>query len=71
MPKNRKGFIGYLFDGCYIHISSWQLSVIVETVNCLYKNNSDKPCPYPANENAPPYRSKALPGWKMDPITAF
>ena len=51
--------------------SSWQLSIITETVNCLYKNKLDKPCPYPGNENAPPYRSKALPGWNMDPITAF
>ena len=38
-------------------LSSWQLPVIIETINCRYKNSPDKPCPYPANENAPPYNS--------------
>ena len=69
--KIGKGLLAICLMVAIFTFSSWQLSVIVETVNCLYKNNSDKPCPYPANENAPPYRSKALPGWKMDPITAF
>ena len=30
-------------------MSSWQLPVIVETVNCMFKNRPDKPCPFPTN----------------------
>ena len=51
-------------------LSSWQLPVIIETINCLYKNRPDKPCPYPSNENAPPYSSKKG-KFDMDPFQAF
>jgi hypothetical protein len=51
-------------------VSSWQLPVIFETVNCMYKNNPDKTCPYPSNENAPPYSSKKG-KYDMDPFQAF
>ena len=50
--------------------SSWQLPVIIETINCMYKNRSDKPCPFPSNENAPPYSSRKG-DFDMDPFQAF
>ena len=49
-----KGLFAIVLAVAIWTLSSWQLPVIVETVNCLYKNRSDKPCPYPRNENAPP-----------------
>jgi len=52
-------------------LSSWQLSVIKETLNCSHKNNDpDNSCPYPTNENAPPYNSSRG-KYKMDPFQAF
>ena len=36
----------------------------------MYKNRSDKPCPYPSNENAPPYSSRKG-KFDMDPLQAF
>lgn len=51
-------------------MSSWQLPVIVETVNCMFKNRPDKPCPFPTNENAPPYSSRKG-KFDMDPFQAF
>jgi len=51
-------------------LSSWQLPVIVETVNCMFKDRPDKPCPFPTNENAPPYSSRKG-KFDMDPFQAF
>jgi len=51
-------------------LSSWQLAVIAETVNCMFKNEPNKPCPYPTNENAPPYSSKKG-KFDLDPFQAF
>jgi len=65
-----KGLFAIVLAVAIWTLSSWQLPVIVETVNCLYKNRSDKPCPYPSNENAPPYSSRKG-KFDMDPFQAF
>ena len=77
-PKKPNVIAKKIFTGLFLIIlavatftlSSWQLPVIIETVNCMYKNSPDKPCPYPANENAPPYNSSKG-KYDMDPFQAF
>jgi len=63
--------LGYIILAVAVFtLSSWQLPVIIETVNCMYKNSPDKQCPYPTNENAPPYNSRKG-KYDMDPFQAF
>ena len=49
-------------------MSSWMLPVIFNTIECLNKQGSM--CPFPANENAPPYASRTG-KYNMDPFQAF
>lgn len=75
-PKKASVITKKIFSGLFaiilavgvFTISSWQLPVIFDTVNCM--KNSKKPCPYPANENAPPYNSKNG-TYDMDPLQAL
>ena len=63
--------LGYIILAVAVFtLSSWQLPVIIETVNCMHKNSPDKPCPYPTDENAPPYNSSRG-KYDMDPFQAF
>ena len=65
-----QGLFSIILAVAVFTLSSWQLPVIIETVNCMYKNSPDKSCPYPANENAPPYNSSRG-KYDMDPFQAF
>lgn len=63
--------MGYIILGIAVFtLSSWQLSIIYETTNCMGDYNAEKPCFFPTNENAPPYSSKKG-TYDMDPFQAF
>ncbi len=77
-PKKANVIVKKIFKGlsyiilgiAIITLSSWQLSAVLETTNCMGNYNAEKPCPYPTNENAPPYSS--IKGkYDMDPFQAF
>ena len=69
--KIGKGF-GYI---CLVvalfTLSSWQLPLITNTINCYYGKEKYKQCPYPANINAPPYNSNISGKSGMDTTSAF
>lgn len=54
-----KGFLYICLAILIFAISSWQLSILVAASDCFFPNKKGKSCPYPGDENAPPYRGGA------------
>ena len=69
VKKILSGIFAIILGLALFRMASWQLAVFKDTAACA--NLNSQYCPYPADENSPPYRTKTGKNLLMDPVKAF
>lgn len=69
IKKILSGIAAIVLGLALFRMASWQLAIFKDTASCA--NINSKSCPYPADENAAPYRTKSGKNLLMDPVKAF